>query len=49
VIFAGVVTVGGVFFYHSVMCLNAILFVFLFIPETNGKSLHQIVQGLKIM
>lgn len=47
--FISVVTVGGVFFYHSVMCLNAIFFVFLFIPETKGKSLHQIVQGLKIM
>lgn len=47
--FAGAVTVEGVFFCHSVVCLNAIVFIFLFIPETGGKSLHQIVQGLKNM
>jgi hypothetical protein len=47
-IFAGAVTIGGVFFSYSVVCLSAILFIFLFIPETRGESLHQIVQGLKV-
>lgn len=47
--FAGAISLEGVFFCHSVVCLNAIFFVFLFIPETGGKSLHQIVQGIKSM
>jgi hypothetical protein len=47
-IFAGAVTIGGVFFSYSVVCLSAILFIFLLIPETRGESLHQIVQGLKV-
>ncbi|XP_021925007.1 solute carrier family 2, facilitated glucose transporter member 10-like isoform X2 [Zootermopsis nevadensis] len=47
--FISAISLEGVFFCHSVVCLNAIFFVFLFIPETGGKSLHQIVQGIKSM
>jgi hypothetical protein len=47
-IFVGAVTIGGVFFSHIVVCLSAILFIFLFLPETRGDSLHQIMQGLKV-
>nr|CAD7398567.1 unnamed protein product [Timema poppensis] len=42
-------TLGGAFLMYSVMCLNAIIFVFLFIPETRAKSLHLIAQELKNM
>ncbi|XP_069687122.1 solute carrier family 2, facilitated glucose transporter member 10-like [Periplaneta americana] len=47
--FVSTITLGGAFLCHSVVCLNAIFFIFLFIPETRGKSLHQIAQGLKNM
>lgn len=47
--FISAVSMGGAFLCHSVVCLNAIIFVFLFIPETREKSLHQIAQGLKTM
>jgi hypothetical protein len=47
-IFADAVTLGGVFFSYSAVCLSAILFIFLLIPETRGETLHQIVQGLKV-
>ncbi|CAK9828759.1 Solute carrier family 2, facilitated glucose transporter member 10 [Anthophora retusa] len=40
-------TLAGSYLFYSFMCLITIFYVFLFIPETRGKSLHQIAQELR--
>lgn len=40
-------TLAGSYLFYSFMCLVTIFYVFLFIPETKGKSLHQIAQELR--
>ncbi|XP_066998414.1 solute carrier family 2, facilitated glucose transporter member 10 [Anabrus simplex] len=45
--FLDVFSLGGSFLFFSMICLFCISFVFLFVPETKGKSLHQIAQELK--
>ncbi|XP_076648651.1 solute carrier family 2, facilitated glucose transporter member 10 [Halictus rubicundus] len=40
-------TLAGSYLFYSFMCLITIFYVFLFIPETKGKSLHQIAQELR--
>nr|XP_050847143.1 solute carrier family 2, facilitated glucose transporter member 10-like [Vespula vulgaris]XP_050847144.1 solute carrier family 2, facilitated glucose transporter member 10-like [Vespula vulgaris]XP_050847145.1 solute carrier family 2, facilitated glucose transporter member 10-like [Vespula vulgaris]XP_050847146.1 solute carrier family 2, facilitated glucose transporter member 10-like [Vespula vulgaris] len=39
-------TLAGSYLFYSFMCLITIFYIFLFIPETKGKSLHQIAQEL---
>ncbi|XP_043490431.1 solute carrier family 2, facilitated glucose transporter member 10-like isoform X2 [Polistes fuscatus] len=39
-------TLAGSYLFYSFMCLITIFYIFLFIPETTGKSLHQIAQEL---
>ncbi|CAL7940944.1 unnamed protein product [Xylocopa violacea] len=40
-------TLAGSYLFYSFMCLVTIFYVFLFIPETKGKTLHQIAQELR--
>ena len=40
-------TLAGSYLFYSFMCLVTILYVFLFIPETKGKSLRQVAQELR--
>lgn len=40
-------TLAGSYLFYSFMCLVTIFYVFLFIPETKGKSLHQVAQELR--
>ncbi|XP_031835475.2 solute carrier family 2, facilitated glucose transporter member 10 [Nomia melanderi] len=40
-------TLAGSYLFYSFMCLITIFYVFLFIPETKGKSLHQVAQELR--
>ncbi|XP_049787189.1 solute carrier family 2, facilitated glucose transporter member 10-like [Schistocerca cancellata] len=40
-------SVAGTFLLNSVVCMMGVLLIFLFVPETKGKSLHQIAQELK--
>jgi uncharacterized membrane protein len=40
-------TLGGVFSFYVVMCALAIVFVYLVVPETKGKSLEEISKELK--
>ncbi|XP_076633377.1 solute carrier family 2, facilitated glucose transporter member 10 isoform X1 [Colletes latitarsis] len=40
-------TLAGSYLFYSFMCLVTIFYVFLFIPETKGKSLHQIAQEIR--
>ncbi|KOC62549.1 Solute carrier family 2, facilitated glucose transporter member 10 [Habropoda laboriosa] len=40
-------TLAGSYLFYSFMCLITIFYVFLFIPETKGKSLHQVAQELQ--
>lgn len=40
-------TLAGSYLLYSFMCLVTIFYVFLFIPETRGKSLHQVAQELR--
>ncbi|XP_012252859.2 solute carrier family 2, facilitated glucose transporter member 10-like [Athalia rosae] len=42
-------TLAGSYLLYSFMCLVTIFYVFLLIPETKGKSLHQIAQELRKM
>ncbi|KAK2584660.1 hypothetical protein KPH14_007006 [Odynerus spinipes] len=39
-------TLAGSYLFYSFMCLITIFYIFLFIPETKGKSLHQVAQEL---
>ncbi|KAG7205240.1 hypothetical protein KM043_018320 [Ampulex compressa] len=40
-------TLAGSYLFYSFMCLVTIFYVFLLIPETKGKSLHQVAQELR--
>ncbi|XP_012274797.1 solute carrier family 2, facilitated glucose transporter member 10 [Orussus abietinus] len=40
-------TLAGSYLFYSFVCLIAIFYVFLLIPETKGKSLHQVAQELR--
>ncbi|XP_063238135.1 solute carrier family 2, facilitated glucose transporter member 10-like [Bacillus rossius redtenbacheri] len=40
-------SIQGTFLLHSMICLISLLFIFLFVPETKGKTFHQISQELK--
>lgn len=40
-------TLAGSYLFYSFMCLITIVYVFLLIPETKGKSLHQVAQELR--
>lgn len=40
-------SLAGSYLFYSFSCLVTIFYVFLFLPETRGKSLHQIAQELR--
>lgn len=41
------ITLAGSYLFYSFMCLVTIFYVFLLIPETKGKSLHQVAQEIR--
>ena len=45
-IFTELMSVSGTFLGYSVLCLISAFFVFFSVPETRGKSLHEISEDL---
>ena len=46
-VFSATFTLGGVLLFYALMCVLAILFVSVIVPETKNKSLEEISKELK--